>query len=72
MSISANIHSTDTTLQNCIVTIRDNDELVCDYVNVGLTLNLDGTANTAYIKESIKRIVLDFRYRTNTVTINTS
>ena len=72
MTISVNIHSTDTTSQTCIVTIRDNDELVCDYANIGLTLNLDGTANTVYIRDTIKRTVQTFRYETANVNINTN
>lgn len=69
MSISVNIHSTDTTAQTCIATIRDNGVLVCDYKNIGLTLNLDGTIN---INEHIKSIVQNFRYRSANVTIHTS
>ena len=72
MSISVNIHSTDTTAQTCIATIRDNGVLVCEYANIGLTLNLDGTANTVYMNERIKIAVQNFRHVTANVTIHTS
>jgi mevalonate pyrophosphate decarboxylase len=73
MSISVNIHSIDTTAKTCIVTIRDNGVLISDYKNIGLTLNLDGTANTAYINNRVKRVVQKFRYRNaNNIIIHTS
>ena len=49
MSISIKIHSTDTTAQTCVVTVKDSDTVVINKKNIGLELNPDGTANTDYI-----------------------
>ena len=71
MSISIKIHSTDTNLKNCIVTIKDGETTLIDGKNIGLTLNEDGTANTDYIKETAKEFVRQHRMRESPLVIDT-
>ena len=71
MSISIKIHSTDTNLKNCIVTIKDGETTILDEKNIGLTLNEDGTANTDYIKVTAKELVRQHRMRENPLVIDT-
>ena len=71
MSISIKIHSTDTNLKNCIVTIKDGETIIVDAKNIGLTLNEDGTANTDYIKETAKEQVRQHRMRESPLVIDT-
>jgi hypothetical protein len=54
MTFSANIHSMNTNDKTCIVTIKDGDTFIVDYVNIGLELNSDGTANTLWVKDNIR------------------
>ena len=51
---SANIHSIDTVRKRCVVTIMEGSDYILDTKNIGLELNPDGTANTSWIKESIR------------------
>ena len=56
---SANIHSINTSKEQCIVTImdRESDTYILDNKNIGLVLNPDGEANTAWIKEKVEHII---------------
>ena len=80
MSISIKIHDTDLTAQTCVVTIKDDNVIVLDKKNIGLEFNPDGTANTAWIIDAAKEVVLGRRKAKSvqdsidkiTSTINTS
>ena len=71
MSISIKIHDTDLTAQTCVVTIKDNDAIVLDKINIGLELNPNGTANTDNIIYRAKLQVALSRYSNtaNSVTV---
>jgi hypothetical protein len=45
----------------CVVTITDDNVEIITSQNIGLELNPDGTANTAWIIDNAKRIVLNRR-----------
>ncbi|HIB85249.1 MAG TPA: hypothetical protein EYO59_11830 [Chromatiaceae bacterium] len=60
-TITANVHNIDTETQSCVITIKDGDELVLERKNIGLELNPDGTANTAWIKDKISSRISSHR-----------
>tara|TARA_R110000824_G_scaffold49838_23_gene139726 strand:+ start:5352 stop:5585 length:234 start_codon:yes stop_codon:yes gene_type:complete len=64
MAISIKIHSTDTSDGVCVATIKDGNNIVVDNANIGLQLNLDGTANTEWIEEKARHKVLTYRKKT--------
>ena len=59
-TITVEIIRTNTTSRVCVVKITDNG-VVLGEGNLGLELNPDGTANTAWIIDTAKKIVLDRR-----------
>jgi len=64
MTISIKIHKLDTTQQVCVVTIKDsNNNIVVNKANVGLELNPDETANTAWIENEAKKYVLNYQHQ---------
>jgi len=64
MTISIKIHKLDTTQQVCVVTIKDsNNNIVVNKANIGLELNPDETANTAWIEDKAKKYVLNYQHQ---------
>ena len=66
MSISIKIHKLITGVAQpiCVVTIKDsNNVVVLDNVNIGLELNPDQTANTAWIEHVAKQYVLNYQHQ---------
>lgn len=59
--VSANIHSINTENKTCLVSIKDGDSIICANKNIGLELNGDGTANTAWIQDTISTYVTTHR-----------
>ena len=58
---SANIHIISTEHKTCLVSIKDGDEVVLANKNIGLELNDDGTANTAWIQDTISTYIITHR-----------
>ncbi len=65
MGINIEIIYMDTEQQVCQVKIHDGAELVVDCQNIGLELNQDGTADTAWIKNRAKELVFGHRETVN-------
>ena len=59
-TITVEIIRTNTKSRVCVVKITDNG-VVLGEGNLGLELNPDGTANTAWIMNAAKEVVLDRR-----------
>jgi hypothetical protein len=59
-AIDLKIVYTDTDRKECIIEIYDNNEII-SRGNIGLELNPDGTANTVWIVDIAKDIVLNRR-----------
>jgi predicted transcriptional regulator len=60
-TITANVHNINTDENVCFVTIKDGDEIIVDNKNIGLLLNEDGSANTAWIQTKISAHILEHR-----------
>jgi len=63
MVVEAKIISQDNDSNVCVVEIKDNGEIV-SYGNIGLQTNPDGTANTIWLTNTVKEIVLSRRRET--------
>jgi hypothetical protein len=64
MTISIKLHKLVTTQQVCVVTIKDsNNNIVVNKANIGLELNPDETANTAWIEDTAKKYVLNYQHQ---------
>lgn len=61
MGIEVKILNINTQIPHCAVSIVDNGKVVVAAGNIGLKLNPDGTANTAWIIDTAKEIVLSYR-----------
>ena len=61
MGIEVKILNINTQIPHCAVSIVDNGKVVVNAGNIGLKLNPDGTANTAWIIDTTKAIVLSRR-----------
>jgi hypothetical protein len=59
-AIDLKIVYTDTDRKECVIEIYDNNEIV-SRGNIGLELNPDGSANTVWIIDTAKEIVLNRR-----------
>ncbi|HHZ65098.1 MAG TPA: hypothetical protein EYN51_06330 [Flavobacteriales bacterium] len=59
-TITVEIIRTNTTSRVCVVKITDNG-VVLGEGNLGLKVNPDGTANTAWIIDAVKEVVLGRR-----------
>jgi len=60
-AITANIHLIDSEQKFCVVTIKDNDEIILDKKNIGLELSPDGSANTVWVQDKISKKVSEHR-----------
>ena len=65
MAIEVTIHKINTEGKTCVVTIIDNNNIILDKKNIGLSLNPDGTADNNWINERIKTIVSEHRLTNN-------
>ena len=61
MGIEVKILKINTQIPHCAVSIIDNGKVVVNAGNIGLKLTPDGTANTAWIIDTAKKIVLSRR-----------
>ncbi len=60
-TIAATVHLMNANAHICIITIRDGNDLVVDNSDIGLEVNPDGTANSAWIREKISSYVSGHR-----------
>lgn len=63
MPIEVEIHEINIDHKECVLTIMDNGVTVVENVNIGLQLKEDGSADNDWIRNSVKRIVSEFRLK---------
>jgi len=65
MAFTANVEYISTKNKVCVVSIKENSQIFLDSSNIGLELNPDGTANTVWIQNEIKKQITSHVHRRN-------